>query len=75
MDQTTTTPVRVDAQALADAVNKRLGTTHSRTYIGQVRSKYKGHAALREIILQEEEKIIKTFADHLAEARNQSEAA
>lgn len=65
MNQSNQSPVRVDAQALADAINKRLGTKYRRSYIGAVRSGKNpvGHPALRDLILEEEARIIRDAAD------------
>lgn len=64
MNQNHPSPVRVDAQALADAINKRLGTKYRRAYIGAVRSGKNpvGHPALRDLILEEEARMIREAA-------------
>lgn len=64
--QLTSSPVRVEAQALADAVNKRLTRSYSASYIGSVLAGSKGSAALKDIVNQEYTRIIREAAEKLA---------
>lgn len=60
MSQNPQSLVKVDGQALADAVNKLLKTNHARQYIASVKANPDlGHPALRQIILQEEARILR----------------
>lgn len=62
MSQNSQALVKVDAQAVADAVNKRLGTAYRKQYIGSVRAGTVGHRALRDIVLEEESRILQSAA-------------
>lgn len=59
MSQNSQSLVKVDAQALTDAVNRRLDSKYGRAYIGSVRAGTKGHKALRDIVLEEESRILR----------------
>lgn len=63
MTQKSKNPVKVDGQALADAVNKRLGTNHSRQYIASAMCSGIGHPALRAIAIEEETRILREFLE------------
>ncbi|HLP41227.1 MAG TPA: hypothetical protein VK465_06945 [Fibrobacteria bacterium] len=65
MSQISQSLVKVDAQAVADAVNKRLKSKYSRAYIGSVRAGTKGHRALRDIVQEEENRILREAAESL----------
>jgi hypothetical protein len=58
--------VKVDAQALADAVNLRLTRNYSASYIGSVLAGNKGSAALQDVVSQENARIIRQAAESLA---------
>jgi translation initiation factor 2 alpha subunit (eIF-2alpha) len=66
MSQNSQSLVKVDAQALTDAVNRRLSSKYGRAYIGSVRAGTKGHKALRDIVLEEETKILRQAATEAA---------
>lgn len=67
MSQKSQPLVKVDAQAIADAVNARLGTKYRRSYIGSVRAGTKGHKALRDIVLEEEGRILREALAEVAQ--------
>ena len=55
--------VKVDGQALADAVNKRLGTRYTRQYIASIMASGIGHPAVRAIAIEEEARILREFLE------------
>lgn len=63
MSQKSKDLVKVDGQALADAVNKRLGTSYSRQYIASMMSTGLGHPAVRAIAIEEETRILREFLE------------
>jgi hypothetical protein len=54
---------KVNLQILATRVNSRIGSRHDAPYMSRVRAGSCGSAALREIVRQEEEKMLREEAD------------